>query len=203
VISSTVNYQGTVHGANPDKLFIQHILVDDSESMRSFQNEAAETVWVLTRLLKRRVASPNEVKLSMLSQKKVHTLRKCSELAEIVRKHTFSGAASWLLGYWLHEVANPIVDSLHRCNRPVSLYILTDGGFGADLPDFATPISELLKQLRDTLSLTLMPTSLAITIVHFRKGNNGGVPTAEDNALRDIQQRVARSLSGLQLPSSL
>ncbi|KAK4117823.1 hypothetical protein N656DRAFT_63912 [Canariomyces notabilis] len=175
--------------------------------MRNFQNETAETVWVLTKLLKSRVASHDKVSLSMVRdpREKVYTLRKSSVLADLVRSHQFSGdhEASWLLSHWLQtpEVTKKIVASLHTCNQPISLYILTDGRFGANLPDFATPISVLLKQLRETTP-TLMRTSLAITIVHFR---NGDGPTAEDAALREIQQRVARSLSqsDIQLPPSL
>jgi hypothetical protein len=68
--------------------------------MARFQGEVADTVWVLAKLLKHRVVSPEDVKLSTLVDTKetIYPLRKSSELANIVRKLPFEDSECWLLG---------------------------------------------------------------------------------------------------------
>jgi hypothetical protein len=66
---------------------------------------------------------------------------------------------------------------------PISLYILTDGEFGEELPNFASPIGELLQRLRDSQSI--MPSFFSITIIQFGDGAD-----AQD-ALRLIQRSVS------------
>lgn len=65
----------------------------------------------------------------------------------------------------------------------ISLYILTDGEFEDESPDFATPIGELLQRLRAAQSI--LPTFLSVTIIQF--GNGDGA----HHALLLIQDSVS------------
>jgi hypothetical protein len=80
--------------------------VDSSGTMAKYQEEAAETIRVLSKLLKPRGDRRDSVKLSILAgnKRKVYYLRKSSKFADIVRKSTFSDSTGWLLGEWYVSV---------------------------------------------------------------------------------------------------
>jgi hypothetical protein len=70
--------------------------------MAGFREEAAETVWVLSKILKPKIPQGGRVNLSFLANTKVqmYPLQKSSAFYNIVRKLTFSHSESWLVGHW-------------------------------------------------------------------------------------------------------
>lgn len=76
-------------------------MVDNSETMARFREQAAETVWVLAKLLKHRVNRRDDVKMSILSTpNRVYSLNKSTEFADLVRNAQFRDSTAWLLGLW-------------------------------------------------------------------------------------------------------
>jgi hypothetical protein len=195
--------------------------MDSSETMAQFREEAAETIWVLAKLLKPRVTRRDSVKLSILGNPdKVYSLSTSTKFANVVKHAQFRDSTAWLLGLWyvrekglvssspdhpfgpangvqantfdlsrLQGIVADIANGLAtKPSPPISLYILTDGEFGQESPNFASPIGELIRQLRE--NQTLMPTFLSVTIIQFGDGADA------HQALRSIQQSVA-SMNGL------
>jgi hypothetical protein len=78
--------------------------------MARFRSKAADTVWILAKLLKSMVRRRKNVKLSILGNQKLYPLRKSSELASIVKNFTFNHPqTSWLLGHWyVRKKAKPM-----------------------------------------------------------------------------------------------
>jgi hypothetical protein len=70
--------------------------------MAGFREEAAETVWVLSKILKPKVPQGGSVNLSFLANTKVqmYPLQKSSAFYNIVRKLAFSHGDGWLVGHW-------------------------------------------------------------------------------------------------------
>jgi hypothetical protein len=90
---------------------LQQFLVGSSKSMAQFQAPVEDTIRALTKLLKHRVRNHDDIKLSILSNKrldKVYTLRtrrwrSSKRLAGLVRKHTFSDSTNstgLVMGKW-------------------------------------------------------------------------------------------------------
>jgi hypothetical protein len=69
--------------------------------MARFRGQAAETLWVLAKLLKPRVTRRDNVKLSILSTpNKVYSLNTSTEFADLVRNSQFRDSTAWLLSLW-------------------------------------------------------------------------------------------------------
>jgi hypothetical protein len=84
----------------------------------------------------------------------------------------------------LQRIASEIMDGLVKGPSPyISLYILTDGQFGEEPPDFATPIQALLEKVRTVQNVP--PSFLSVTIIRF-----GGNQNARDQ-LELLRQSVA------------
>lgn len=69
--------------------------------MAPFREHVADTVWVLSKLLKYKVPRRENIKLSIVEDKvEVHPLQKSTQFGEKVRKFAFKDARSWLLEHW-------------------------------------------------------------------------------------------------------
>ncbi|KAK4224904.1 hypothetical protein QBC38DRAFT_446016 [Podospora fimiseda] len=144
----------------------QHFfLLDDSNSMLYFRQQAADTILVLAKLLKSRVNRSKDIKLfSLSSPNTAHALNTSTRFANFVRRRHFNGNEGWLISHWLQRRAEDILNS-PATTGPVSIYILTDGMRGQDPPDLYTPISRLMEKLKTTRNT--MPSFLTITIILF------------------------------------
>lgn len=145
-------------------------LVDDSDSMKAHQTNAAIAVRVLSKLVKGILPQRGKMTLDFASNKKQVSGIKSSRLAQSVREHKFHHYPQLLgqdvvsnLGNIFHDIRHEI-DKNHL--NPRSIYVLTDGLWikqGRE-SDIQTPIMDLMDKMQ---AARVDMKDISITIIRF------------------------------------
>ncbi|KAK3695649.1 hypothetical protein B0T22DRAFT_534455 [Podospora appendiculata] len=172
-------------------------LVDNSQSMKAYMNNVADTIYAIVRVVKRKMAPGSKVVVSFVAGDQSTDISmgsKSTKFAETIKStpYMLPVAEKWRLGIRLEGIVRDIAATLSEGHRPITLYILTDGVFRdaadprVEPPNLANPIGSLVTSLRD--KPTLGSSFVSINIIRFGDSQDG------IRALTAVKLDVAKSL---------
>lgn len=161
---------------NRDHIF----LIDDSQSMNVVRELVRHVFTGLSYVAKQ--LDDNGIELAFLSTpSKIHRSQKTTQLIDMVKTHPYEHN-SWMtedkLGKFFDQAVIPKLHNilariLKGRKRPLTVFIFTDGGWGADDSQAAGVQNPVLRLMREVESLKISRTWVTLQFIRFGNDRDG------------------------------